>query len=280
MPYVSTPPELIYQNEANPNPLISFTKVCPRCGQKLIFSDKSATCNNYRCPGRVTARMANMFAKLGIKGFAQESMEKLNVSSFKELSELPKEVIVEKLHSEVLAQNLIDAINEFKTTPNYDYILIGALGFTDVAQGTWKKIFNEYTLDDLLSIYEICGGQMLHSYLVSIKGIGEATANTIVQELPVFFADIVEFVKLHIIKQSKGLYQRKIRLTGFRDPELVKQLCDMGYDASDKGVTKDTFILLVPSVGFTSSKTKAAGPSTMIVPVDEFRSNMAYWLKI
>ena len=71
---------------------------------------------------------------------------------------------------------------------------------------------------------------------------------------------------------------KSIRVTGFRDPELMKYLCSLGYDASDKGVTKTTDILLVPNAEFTSSKLNKVGPNTLIVPIHDFMNNMDYYL--
>ena len=58
----------------------------------------------------------------------------------------------------------------------------------------------------------------------------------------------------------------------------MQKLNDMGYDASDKGVTKDTYILLIPGEGYTSSKLSKVGPDTKVIPVDEFKANMEKYL--
>lgn len=276
MPYVSTPPELARANEMNPHPVIGFITHCPACGQPLVFTDKSASCVNQNCPGRVRARMANMMAKLGLKGFAEANMAKLDVTSLRDLSELTVDEATEKLNSRIIAQNLVDSINLLKTTKVYDWVIIGALGFTSIAQGTWKKIFQEITLDDLLFMSQ--DPNFLYSTLVSIKGIGKTTAETICNEFPIYLKDIILIKKWGIVINSKGVVQKKIRVSGFRDPELMEQLNSMGYDASDKGVTKDTFILLIPGEGYTSGKLSKVGPDTKVIPVEEFKNNMEKYL--
>lgn len=275
MPYVSTPPELEISNQSNPNPVIEFVTHCPACGQPLVFTDKSATCVNHKCPGRIRARMANMMAKLGLKGFAEANMVKLGVTSLKDLSELTVEEATEKLNSRIIAQNLIDSINMLKTTKVYDWVIIGALGFTSIAQGTWKKIFQEVTLDELIMAYH--SGYILDE-IINIKGIGNVTARTISDEFPLYIDDINLIKSWGVIVNSKGIVQKKIRVSGFRDPNLMQQLNDMGYDASDKGVTKDTYILLIPGEGYTSSKLSKVGPDTKVIPVDEFKANMEKYL--
>lgn len=276
MPYVSTPPELEMSNQANPNPVIEFITHCPACGQPLVFTDKSASCVNRYCPGRTRARMANMMAKLGLKGFAEANMAKLDVKSLKDLSELTVDEATEKLNSRIIAQNLIDSINLLKTTKVYDWVIIGALGFTSVAQGTWKKIFQEVTLDELVSI--AYHNHLILDTLINIKGIGTVTARTIAEEFPFYIDDINLIRSWGIVINSKGIVQKKIRVSGFRDPVLMQQLNDMGYDASDKGVTKDTYILLIPGEGYTSSKLSKVGLNTKVIPVDEFKANMEKYL--
>lgn len=276
MPYVSTPPDLAETNKKNPNPVISFTKVCPCCGSELQFSDKSAVCINPYCEGRQVARMANMMSKLGIKGFAEETMRKLQISSLHKLSKVTRDYVIERLNSEIIADNLMAAINALMTTHVYDYIIVGALGFTNVAQGTWKLIFQEYTLPELYVFAQ--NRYIMGETLKEIRGIGAVTADTIVKEWDFFAEDIRAIIEWGIAIDSKGIQQKKIRITGFRDPDLIKMLCDMGYDASDKAVTKDTYILLIPYIGFSSNKVKAAGQSTNIIPVDEFKANMEQWV--
>lgn len=277
MPYVSTPKECEYQNSLNKNEEIKFITHCPKCGQELKFSEKSAMCINNNCRGRRIARMSNMMDKLNLKGFAEESMEKLDVSSLKELVNLSLKEISEKLHSEVLGNNLYEIIQNLKITPVYDYIIIGALGFTNISQGTWQLIFREISIEEILELY--LTDQLELGYRLSkIKGIGKVIIKTILNEIDIFYDDIMLILSWNIIIPSKGIVQKKIRVSGFRDPELMDLLCSMGYDASDKSVTKDTFILLIPYEGYSSTKLKNIGKDTQVVVVDKFKENMNIYL--
>ena len=58
----------------------------------------------------------------------------------------------------------------------------------------------------------------------------------------------------------------------------MDKLNEMGYDASDKGATRDTFILLVPNEGYTSSKMNKIGQDTKVIPLEEFKNNMDKYL--
>lgn len=278
MPYVSTPKEYEYENSLNENEIIQFITHCPKCGQELKFSEKSAICTNIDCKGRRIARMSNMMQKLNLKGFAEESMDKLDVSSLSELINLSIIDMCKKLHSEILGTNLYNMIEKLKTTPVYDYIIIGALGFTNISQGTWQLIFREISIEEILELY--LTDQLELGYRLSkIKGIGNVIIKTILDELYIFYDDIMLILSWNIIIPSKGIMQKKIRVSGFRDPELMNLLCSMGYDASDKSVTKDTFILLIPYEGYSSTKLKNVGKDTQIVIVDKFKENMNIYLE-
>jgi hypothetical protein len=201
-------------------------------------------------------------------------MEKLSVSTFRDLVGISKDALA-SIIGDINAYKFKERIDSLFANPIYDYIIVGALGFSSIAQETWKKIFNVITLNEFLST----PGVELYKKMLDIKGIGLATINIIEAELPYFMDDLAMISKIPNIVSSKGLVQKKIRCTGFRDEELMKQLRSMGYDADDnKGVTKDTYILLVPGKGHVSTKTKAAGPSTKIISVAEFRENMSLYL--
>ena len=54
----------------------------------------------------------------------------------------------------------------------------------------------------------------------------------------------------------------QVRFTGVRDAELEELFNSKGFDADgNKGVTKNTMILIVPYIGFQSSKTKKVKPN-------------------
>lgn len=278
MPYVSTPDHLKEKNKINKAELIKFIDHCPACGGKLEMGAKTARCINPNCNGRAIARMANMMDKLGIKGFAEETMQKLGVKSLVELINMDRFEAIEKLHSEILVDNLGAALKDLCTTKRYDYQLVGALGFTNIATATWELIFKNITIQEIIDLYEN-NRAALENTLLGIKGIGKATVDTIMNELPLFLDDIrvLSFVMIN----SKGTSERKkIRMSGIRDHELEVKLTEMGYDAdSTKGVTKDTYILLIPHEGYTSSKTSKIGPNTKVIVLDEFKENFSKYLQ-
>ena len=50
----------------------------------------------------------------------------------------------------------------------------------------------------------------------------------------------------------------QVRITGVRDNKLSASFVEKGFEISDGSVTKDTMILIVPYIGFTSTKVERA----------------------
>ena len=276
MPYVTKPLNTI--NMENPNPIVEFIKECPSCETPLVVSDsgKSIKCPNIACHERNIVRLSNMLQKLNIKDFSEESIRALKKYSLKDLCETTIE------EAEVLGPNtaikFVESMRELREKPIYDYRIIGALGFTGCAAETWKLIFSNYSLSDLVSMDP---NELYETFLSSkIKGIGKVTIDTICNEYDFFIGDLRYILFNFNIVMSKGAsFGKSVRFTGVRDKDLMLKLIDMGFDASDTaGVTKSTNILIIPYDGFTSSKTSKVGPDTIVVPINEFRDNISNYL--
>ena len=275
MPYV-TKPECVH-NDNNTNPLCKFITHCPDCGTELVLSKSGKTmlCPNEKCNSRIIARMSNMMQKLNLKDFGESRIIQLNKQHLCDIIDLTYDDV--EFLGPTIAQNFINRMNELKTKPIYDYEIVGAIGFTDIGKKKWQLIFNNYTLQEFIELVNNGG----LSSIIHIKGIGSSIVDTLEKELPIFERDIRYIMNMKNVKSSKGLSSRKsIRCSGFRNPQLMQELRDMGYDADDNAsVTKTTDILLVPYQDYSSSKTKKAGPVTIIVPIDEFIANKNKFLQ-
>lgn len=271
MPYVTKPE--IDKNINNPNPKEYFPSNCPFCGTELVINEsgKSAYCPNKKCPERLVAKMTNMMSKLNLKDFGEETFRLLKTESLSQL--LNYDISDVSCLGPNTSELFINRINEIKTTPIYDYQIMGSIGFTGIAIETWRKILNKIHLLNILNDTD----EDLLSKLISIKGIGSVTAETIVSERHDLEDDLKMITSLKNVILSYGLSQGKtIRYSGCRpDEELTKYLTSKGCDARpDAGVTKTTNILVVPYEGFSSSKTSKVGPETMIINIDEFKNNI------
>lgn len=274
MPYVTKPYQGQYVEEFGDTKYPEqFPTVCPFCGTPIEISDGGAgdlaICPNINCPERAVARVVNMLDKLGIKGFADAAVEKLQLKSFQEYLNLSPQKAIEAL-GQANGNKFIDERNRFVSTRLPDYRAIGSLGVTGVAAETWRKILRQIPVTSLPMLART--PLDLYHQLIQIKGIGPKTANVIMAELPLYQADIATLLQLPNIYPSYGEDKKvTVRWTGVRDPELEAKLMSMGIDASSKeGVTKNTNILVIPYPGFTSSKLSKIGAKTVVVPHDDF----------
>lgn len=270
MPYVTKPQ--VQKNFENSNQPVPFPSNCPCCGTPLIInpSGKSAICPNKNCSERIVAKMANMMAKLNLKDFGEETFRYLGTTSLHQLLNYTYEDL--KSLGQVTAEKLLERINEIKNTPIYDYKIMGAIGFTGLAVETWRKILNVVRLSDILTMDDT---QLFYT-ISSIKGIGPKSATTIVEERKLLKNDLDCIMDLNNVVSSFGAKQGLIiRYTGCRpDIELTNYLTAKGCDARpDAGVTKNTDILIVPYIGFSSSKTNKVSDNTVIVDIAAFKAN-------
>lgn len=280
----------VEENLYNPANSFVFTNICPECGSKLVLSDsgKNVTCVNMSCPGRLIGRMSNMVSKLGFKGFSEETIKLLKLTSFTDLMTLTEE------RASILgpnnSKNLINAIEHLYNSNAPDYMLLGSLGFTGISNLKWKTILKSVSLAELIKLDKNTLFFRLHS---SGRGIGSKTADTIINERPFFIKDLTYIYNMPNVIFTKGDNNESIelgkviRFTGVRDNELERRLTQKGHDCSDGSVTKNTDILIIPFVGYTSGKVNKAleynsknnAHKIQIITLDEFRLNESSYLK-
>lgn len=279
----------VSENIYNSNPPFEFVTKCPECGTDLIVSEsgKSVSCPNFMCPGRRVAKMVNMLKKLNFKGFSEERIKALGIYSFHELMEIDYNKAISL--GEANCELLLNSINEFKNTPIADYNILGALGFTGIAEGKWKIIMRSISLYDIIKSSDSALTLMMASIC---DGLSYKTSKTVVKERSFFMNDLVYiYNNMNNIIYSKcdpseDISSKKvIRFTGVRDKELMMQLCSIGHDASEGSVTKKTNILIVPYNGFDSTKVRQAQKynsngtgNILIIPLSEFKVNQSKYL--
>lgn len=269
--YISKPWNMY--NEYNPNPIIEFPKECPCCGAKLRINKSSAYCPNPTCSEKMIGRLTNMFYKLGFKDFSEVSIINLGTPSFKQLMEYDSNEAMLVL-GDVLGAKFMSRIEQFKNEKHYDYEVIGALGFSSVADSKWKLILKNVSISNIINLDD----KGLYNRLTSISGIATKTAGTIIFERHMFKNDLIYIMNMPNIIKTFGRDDNRIqvRFTGFRDPELATAFEQIGFDADmSKSITKKTAILLVPYEGFVSTKTtkiKNINPDAMIMSPDEAMS--------
>lgn len=281
MPYATK--AIVDINFNNPNQPEQFITKCPFCNNVLTLSKsgKSMIDNNINCKERIRSKMSNMMAKLNLKDFAEESFNKLPFVTMTEMIHATLEDL--SVLGESNAAKFLERMNELITNPIYDYKIMGALGFTNISSETWKIILRQYSIHQLLYLYDNNNLNSLNEFnkiLLSIKGVGPIKADTIECEFELFYYDILYISQMpNVISTVGSKSSRKIRITGFRDQNIIDTLTSYGFDASYNQVTKDTYALLIPDEQYKSTKTITAQKHyVQIIPVNDFMSNISHYL--
>lgn len=245
-------------NDTNPNPLEEFPTKCPCCGSDLVVTDSgnSAICPNFFCNEKVIGRLTNLFKKLNIKDFSSESIRALGVNWLRELYQLPKETVIEKL-GEANGIKFLQRLEDMRRTKFSDYRILGSIGFTSIASETWKIILKNVSIEELLA-----NTDTVFNNISAAKGIGTKTVETIRNEIELFRPDI-EFIfnNFNIERTIVGEEDNKaqVRFSGLRDHGLTNRFNEAGFDArEDAGVTGTTAILIIPYMGFESGNVTKA----------------------
>lgn len=245
-------------NDTNPNPLEEFPTKCPCCGSDLVVTDSgnSAICPNFFCNEKVIGRLTNLFKKLNIKDFSSESIRALGVNWLRELYQLPKETVIEKL-GEANGIKFLQRLEDMRRTKFSDYRILGSIGFTSIASETWKIILKNVPIEELLA-----NTDTVLNNISAAKGIGTKTVETIRNEIELFRPDI-EFIfnNFNIERTIVGEEDNKaqVRFSGLRDHGLTNRFNEAGFDArEDAGVTGTTAILIIPYMGFESGNVTKA----------------------
>ena len=279
----------VEENFYNPLKPFEFMSVCPECNQPIKISESgdNAFCANMACPGRTVARVTNMLSKLGFKGFSEATVRALGLVSFKDLMTITEQRAA--CLGPVNQSNLLEAVDKLYESNAPDFMLLGALGFTNIASGKWKTILKCVPLSDIIQNSDT---ELVFKIHKSSKGIGEKTAATIVNERKFFMDDLRYIYSMPNVLITKGdknallSTSRVIRFSGVRDAALMSQLTLEGHDCSDGAITKNTDFLIIPFKGYTSTKVtkaeeyNAKNPqhNILILTLDEFKLDMSTYL--
>lgn len=279
IPYATKP--CIPDNSYNPNPVIPFPTVCPECGAPLQFYGDHATCNNANCPGRLLSRNTEMLNRLGITDMGDERVKALGFRSFVEFVNMDADRIYKALGN-AIGNSLIDQINNLLKNPINDYDIIGALGFTGMAQKTWQLVLTHITLAEILNLNDMD----LYMRLSPVKGIGDKKINVIKNERVLFGQDLAYILCMPNVIQTMGnatANGKRIVITGVRDSDgslarLIKSV-NPSVQLTDSSVTKTTSLLLVPTMQHQSNKVSTAIKYGIpIVDINTFRNNVRSYI--
>ena len=238
--------------------LEKFPTHCPSCGTKLEYSlsGDTAYCPNFYCRERSLNRIAGMLQKLGVKDFGLETVRALDIKNVIELFNVDTKRAQQVLgtNNGIKFKKTIEALKEVEIA---DYRALASLGFPGIGNVTWLKLLQGAPIDVLLNgtIDDIA-----NCYRQAKVGIGPKTVRCIITERD-HFREEIEFLykNLKILNTPVGIVRKHkiVVFSGVRDQQLEKLFEEKGFKISDSFVNGCT-VLVVPSIGFMSSKVKKA----------------------
>ena len=238
--------------------LEKFPTHCPSCGTRLKYSlsGDTAYCPNFYCRERSLNRIAGMLQKLGVKDFSLETVRALDIKNVIELFNVDTKRAQQVLgtNNGIKFKKTIEALKDVELP---DYRVLASLGFPGIGNVTWLKLLQGAPIDVLLNgtIDDIAN--CYHKVKV---GIGPKTIRCIITERE-HFREEIEFLykNLKILNTNVGVVRKRkvVVFSGIRDQQLEKLFEEKGFGISDSFVNTCT-VLVVPNIGFTSSKVEKA----------------------
>lgn len=118
---------------------IQIPTTCPCCDYPLVKVNDQLFCRNTACSAQLNKKIEHFAKTLGIKGFGEKTIQKLNLSDLTELFYLDREEVVSALGSEKVSDKLLDEIRRSKVSPlatvlaSFSIPLIGNSASTKIA---------------------------------------------------------------------------------------------------------------------------------------------------
>lgn len=150
---------------------------CPHCGEPITYRDDEPYCLNQRCMMLSQLRLRQYIGNVGVKGIGTGVITKLYDAGL--VIELPD---IYKLDPNVIAglpglgQSMVDkwvALQSKELTPLQ---FVTSLPFVDIGPAVWKKLLEDMTLRELLTITRDELGSK------KLRGIGESKLETFVTQ--------------------------------------------------------------------------------------------------
>ena len=231
---------------------------CPCCNHLLVRVENQFFCRNISCSAQVNGKLQHFTKTLGIKGFGEKTVEKLDLASIAELYYLDRADIVAALGSEKIADKLLDEIERSKVADlatviaSFSIPLIGRTAGQKLA--TVVKSIEEITP-------ETC----------KTAGLGEKATYNLVTWIANEYAELKDFLPFKFGTQSVASVNEDSevvcitgKLKSFKTKaEATTILTSLGFKVSDS-VNKNT-TYLVDEDGKNSLKRQKADDYNVII---------------
>jgi DNA ligase (NAD+) len=265
------------------NPPIKAPTICPECGEPLEVNSTGSSiyCQNPDCGCRHRGKILTYAKRLNMKGVGEATVNDLydagyltSIVDYYRLQENYEKICKLPGYDKDSTAALCLAVEKYGRKVPAE-IFMGAIGIESIGPKTFKKIFEVYTIEDLIEFAE----DKLVSKLVAVPGISDLKALKIlsgVRDNERLIKKLMkDYVEVVYQKEEAGRFVavfHKIR------SELVSKMIREAGGIVEDNLTKHTSFLIVPN-GFgdqhSSASDKARKYEVPIVEINDVENYIA-----
>lgn len=226
---------------------------CPVCNSEVRQERTELYCSNIKCSGRAAQQVSHAFKTLdNSDGFGDKTIERIIdagvATTFVEFLELTEDDLRSVGFGEGENKVLVRAINDVKTKPVDDNLVLASLGINGVGERDSKKILSVYPIEELKNIYtiDLCVTELISDF--DIAGFGEIKKNSLANGL-YENADNLQYLieNLNIVK-TEIINQDEIEDNNFKGRNVV---ITGSFVLGNKKINRKEMTNLVVSMGGT-----------------------------
>lgn len=244
---------------------------CPSCGSDTEYREPELYCTNDICPEMLVQRLAFVCKTLDIKNVSAATIRQLDVTGVLDMYFLTVgDLVGLDRWGEKSASNFVTELARVRSKEIEDWKIIKCLCIEGIGASAGKIILSKYNWEEAFTVSS--------DDLQQLDGIGKVIADRFVKE-----RNVEEWKKLveHFnVRRSTDVdvvdllvfrSDRSICFTGkFPENKKTYQSMCTGWNI-ETSVTKELNLLVIPVVGFESSKVKKATKyGVQIITLEEF----------
>ena len=259
---------------------IQFTKTCPRCNEPLDLTKTMVQCINYNCPSRLIGRVLNYCSNLRIQNIGYSTLEALwqnglmehGIRSLYKLRKKSYDIQDIEGFGKIKTKKIISEIEAKRYLKDYEFF--GSIGIEGLSIKTFQTIFTEIKLSEFMDMIKLKNFDLMLAKLVKVRGIGEITANALINTLKdsKFNHELFKLLNEVRLQQTYGyniISNGKIVFSGCRpSPDLELLLRNNNWEPTDSWTNKAKY-LVIPKSDYESTKVdKAKGNNIPIIAIN------------
>lgn len=244
---------------------IEIPTQCPSCNATLERVNDQLFCKNTNCSAQSNKRVMGFIKAMKIKGLGEKTVEKLGISSIRDIYTLDPSYMEEVL-GEKITEKLLAEIDKSKTATVS--MFLAGMGIPLVGVSTAKKILT--TNLEILTLESIMA-----------CGIGKKAASNLVKWINTEYKSTYKHLPINLTLDdvdTKALDLGYVvcitgKVPGYTKAKIAEELTNKGVKVVGS-VTKNTTHLICNERKGTLKEKKAESLNIPIVTFEEFKENL------